>query len=120
MHKINYAARSKIDTNSGYNFQRLVGKRFLELNYDEHGQIRWNGKMYYDVILTWDDYILSYKALSKSEIPVELNDFINAELNEWDILPNHACMMMILFFKGAEKEISFNTFDGIEWHDNIK
>ena len=51
----------------------------------------------------------------KKQIPMVLNDFIGCRLRDWELLPNHACDMIILFFENTENEINFNTYRRLDW-----
>ncbi|MCL2122142.1 MAG: hypothetical protein FWH28_07835 [Clostridiales bacterium] len=118
MNFIDYELRNKRYSNSNYDLQRLVGKKFLGISYKISDKSKWKDtQAAYDVLLEWEDYIMKFTSPGKRQIPIYLYKLVNRRLENWYMMPNHACEMVMLYFEGIEEEINFNTYGGIEWEE---
>ncbi|MCL2700016.1 MAG: hypothetical protein FWE68_06870 [Defluviitaleaceae bacterium] len=119
--RIDYALRDKRYSGTEYDLQRLVGKRFLGLQYAlaSNDKRRYKDIPSYDVSLKWEGFIMKFVAVDEGDIPIVMKEFTNFTLEDWDIFPNHAAQMVILHLKDFEEVIVFNTYGGIyggiEW-----
>ena len=114
---INYDLRNEWYSNNEYDLQKLVGKKFLGIDYKTSDWEKWDDVQAYETLLKWEGFVMSFISPSKREIPIVLNEYVNCKLEDWGYFPNHACDMAILRFEGFEGYINFNIFRGIKWEE---
>ncbi|MCL2679186.1 MAG: hypothetical protein FWF18_02715 [Dehalococcoidia bacterium] len=115
MRDINYALRNERYSTTEYDLQKLVGKRFLGIDYRTSEDRRYKDVQAYEVTLKWEGFVMVFGVVDRRSIPFGLKRFIDCKLEDWYAMPNHACTILDLYFEDAEKVIYLNTWGGIKW-----
>ena len=113
---INYNIRNECYSGTEFDFQRLVGRKFLGMNHEQNSATRWKDTPSFKVSLTWEGFSITLLVPEERAIPNELKKHINCKLRDWDVRPNHACETVMLLFENGDSRVFLQVWGGIQWN----